>query len=68
MDSSRSDVAPGHFFLGPVEGGHEDEKILYEAADLTTRGVIVAMTGSGKTGLGMVLLEEALLQGISAVD
>ncbi|HPB44981.1 MAG TPA: DUF87 domain-containing protein, partial [Microthrixaceae bacterium] len=28
--------------------------------DLTTHGVIVGMTGSGKTGLGIVLLEEAL--------
>src|SRR5829696_1972539 len=29
-------------------------------ADLTTHGVIVGMTGSGKTGLGIVLIEEAL--------
>ncbi|MDA0171376.1 DUF853 family protein [Solirubrobacter taibaiensis] len=33
-------------------------------ADLTTHGVIVGMTGSGKTGLGIVLLEEALAAGI----
>ncbi|MEZ5165957.1 MAG: hypothetical protein R2695_05500 [Acidimicrobiales bacterium] len=46
----------GHLFLG--------EGVMVEAADLTTHGVIVGMTGSGKTGLGMVLLEEALLQGI----
>lgn len=36
----------------------------YDAADLTTHGVIVGMTGSGKTGLGVVLLEEALRSGI----
>jgi hypothetical protein len=35
-----------------------------DPADLTTHGVIVGMTGSGKTGLGVVLLEEALRAGI----
>jgi hypothetical protein len=33
-------------------------------SDLTTHGVIVGMTGSGKTGLGMVLIEEVLSAGI----
>ena len=37
------------------------------SADLTTHGVIVGMTGSGKTGLGVVLLEEALGAGIPAL-
>jgi hypothetical protein len=32
--------------------------------DLTTHGVIVGMTGSGKTGLGVVLIEEALTVGV----
>ena len=31
---------------------------------LTTHGVIVGMTGSGKTGLGVVLIEEALRAGL----
>jgi hypothetical protein len=44
-----------------------DEPVLYDPADLTTHGVIVGMTGSGKTGLGIGLLEEAALQGIPAL-
>ncbi len=41
-----------------------EQPILYDVRHLTTHGVILGMTGSGKTGLGIVLLEEALLQGI----
>ena len=40
------------------------EPLAVDSADLTTHGVIVGMTGSGKTGLGIVLLEEALLAGV----
>ena len=35
--------------------------------DLTTHGVIVGMTGSGKTGLGVVLIEEVLRAGVPAL-
>ena len=47
-------------------GSHErsGQPLSLDAADLTTHGVIVGMTGSGKTGLGVVLLEEALRAGI----
>ena len=53
-------------YLGAAVGadGGRGERLLFDAADLTTHGVIVGMTGSGKTGLGVVLLEEALRAGI----
>ncbi len=55
-------------FLGetvdPAAHERTGERLDYDPADLTTHGVIVGMTGSGKTGLGVVLLEEALRNGI----
>ncbi len=42
-------------------------KVELDSADLTTHGVIVGMTGSGKTGLGIVLIEEVLRAGIPAL-
>src|SRR5208337_4999231 len=44
-----------------------DRPILYDARDLTTHGVVVGMTGSGKTGLCINLLEEAALDGIPCI-
>ncbi len=61
------DVPPGQLYLGEgvdLEHTRNGEPVLVEAADLTTHGVIVGMTGSGKTGLGVALIEEALLQGV----
>lgn len=63
------EMRPGHFYLGSFidNEGQKTEPFPYEAADLTTHGVIVGMTGSGKTGLAIDLLEEALLSGIPAL-
>jgi hypothetical protein len=41
--------------------------LLYDSKDLVTHGVCIGMTGSGKTGLCLALLEEALLDGIPAL-
>jgi hypothetical protein len=56
----------GTFYLGTEAGAADpaDARLTVGSSDLTTHGVIVGMTGSGKTGLGIVLLEEALLAGI----
>ncbi|MBM4383236.1 MAG: ATP-binding protein [Deltaproteobacteria bacterium] len=60
----------GSFYLGRVigaDGAPSDAPLLYDAKDLTTHGVCVGMTGSGKTGLCLALLEEAAIDGIPAL-
>ena len=59
----------GVFYLGREvdDGAVTDAPVLYDAADLTTHAFIVGMTGSGKTGLGVGLLEEAALDGIPVI-
>lgn len=58
------------FYLGGVidpgtgERAGDADAVRYDPSDLTTHGVIVGMTGSGKTGLGIIFLEEALRAGI----
>jgi hypothetical protein len=64
-DNMTHDIPAGHFYLGSTPD--DGSPLFYEAANLTTHGVIVGMTGSGKTGLGIVLLEEALLSGVPAL-
>ncbi|HAX80983.1 MAG TPA: ATP-binding protein, partial [Actinobacteria bacterium] len=64
-------MADTAFFLGetidPKNGKRSGERVEYDAGHLVTHGVIVGMTGSGKTGLGTIFLEEALTQGIPAL-
>ena len=61
----------GAFYLGKqydlAAGEVEEELLLYDAKDLTTHAVCVGMTGSGKTGLCVTLLEEAAIDGIPAI-
>ncbi|MEO6594509.1 MAG: ATP-binding protein [Planctomycetota bacterium] len=58
----------GVFYLGkriePASQQVTDEPILYDSKDLTTHGMCVGMTGSGKTGLCLSLIEEAAIDGI----
>jgi hypothetical protein len=59
------------FYLGrifdPQQGKTTDRSLEYEPEDLTTHAVVMGMTGSGKTGLCIGLLEEAALNGIPAL-
>jgi hypothetical protein len=57
------DIEKGHLFIG-VGADEAKEPFIFDSADLTTHGVVVGMTGSGKTGLAVTIMEEALLNGI----
>src|SRR5688572_33163307 len=61
----------GVFYLGrPYDLATDSaspQPLLYDAKDLTTHAVCVGMTGSGKTGLCISLLEEAAIDGVPAI-
>jgi hypothetical protein len=61
----------GAFYLGrefdPAANALKDDLVLYDSKDLTTHAVCVGMTGSGKTGLCLSLLEEAAIDGVPAI-
>ena len=61
----------GLFYLGrryDMAGRHAlDEMVLYDSRDLVTHAVCVGMTGSGKTGLCLSLIEEAAIDGVPVI-
>lgn len=57
----------GSFYLGRLTAEAGSPPFMYDARDLTTHAVVLGMTGSGKTGLCLTLLEEAALDGIPAL-
>jgi hypothetical protein len=58
----------GLFYLGRkhdlASGLTLDEPVLYDSRDLVTHAVCVGMTGSGKTGLCLDVIEEAAIDGV----
>lgn len=70
IDTSQYELM-GKFYLGR---GYDtstkelvDELTMYDSKDLVTHGVVLGMTGSGKTGLCIALLEEAAMDSIPAI-
>jgi len=63
--------APTSFYLGrrydPENHRLTEDIVYYDSRDLTTHAVVVGMTGSGKTGLCINLLEEAVLDDIPSI-
>lgn len=59
----------GVFYVGKDASASDksDAYTLYDSSDLTTHATIIGMTGSGKTGLGVGLIEEALIDGIPVI-
>ena len=61
----------GAFYLGQIydmeRRSRKEDLLLYDSRDLLTHAVCVGMTGSGKTGLCIGLIEEAAIDGVPAI-
>ena len=62
----------GQFYLGreyDLEKKTSADKnlVLYDSKDLVTHAIVVGMTGSGKTGLCIDVIEEAAIDGVPAI-
>src|SRR5205809_1805765 len=61
----------GVFYLGrryePATKKTTDDLILYDSRDLVTHALCVGMTGSGKTGLGIAVIEEAAIDSVPVI-
>ncbi len=53
--------------LDLVGGASAQAPLLYKNKDMTTHAVIIGMTGSGKTGLGIGLIEEAIMDNVPSI-
>ncbi len=71
MDSRYPYEKLGLLYLGrelDIESGDPSPlPLLYKNKSMTTHGVIIGMTGSGKTGLGIGLIEEAIMDNIPSI-
>ncbi len=71
MPSAQEYEQPGAFYLGRPynlkKQKSDDGLILYDSKDLVTHAVCVGMTGSGKTGLCLALLEEAAMDSVPVI-
>src|SRR5688572_8981630 len=65
----------GLFYLGreldrsqqSAKSNQQSVPLLYDSSDLVTHAVIAGMTGSGKTGLGIDLIEECAIDGVPVI-
>ena len=61
----------GVFYLGRqydmINKTQKEDLLLYDSKDLVTHAICIGMTGSGKTGLCISLIEEAAIDGIPTI-